>query len=381
MPHVGSGHWNWRANPPLFALKLAEAQRTLAPGPAMGLRHTGLPMSPIHLTPLTLWITQAALEHGPRLPEHLMQRLTIKRRTANKLLKDLVAAQWLASQGSRRKTDYRPGVLRQVVQRYPLERLQEDLPWRTDFAPCFELPAEVGRMVRYAFTELLNNAVDHSGGSTVTVSLRQTPLQAQLLVSDDGCGLFDCIAQGFGIADPHLALLDLSKGKLTSAPDAHCGHGLYFTARLADVLCLQANQVGFQRRAWEAQPWRNGTPAAQRGTSVYLAIALDTPRTLDSVLCDHSLSPGSYAFDRTEVPLQLMATDAVLASRAEARRALARLAQFRRADINFSGIEDIGQGFADEMFRVFRKTHPGVELVPVGMAPRVAAKVAQAGAV
>ncbi len=346
----------------------------------MGLRHAGLPMSPIHLTPLTLWITQAALEHGPLLPEHLMQRLAVSRRAANKMLQELVAAQWLASQGTGRKTDYRPGALRQVVQRYPLQRLQEDLPWRSDFAPFFELPPEVGRMVQHAFTELLNNAVDHSAGSTVTVSLRQTPLQAQLLVSDDGCGLFERIAQGFGIADPRLALLELSKGKLTSAPDAHCGHGLYFTARLADVLCLHANRVGFQRRAWEAQPWRSSTPVVQGGTSVYLAISLDTARTLDSVLCDYSLSPGSYAFERTEVPLQLMATDAVLASRAEARRAVARLALFRRADINFSGIEDIGQGFADEMFRVFRKAHPDVELVAVGMAPRVAAKVAQAGA-
>jgi len=65
--------------------------------------------------------------------------------------------------------------------------------------------------------------------------LRQTPLQAQLLVSDDGCGIFNRIAQGFGIQDPRLALLELSKGKLTSDPAAHCGHGLYFTARLADV--------------------------------------------------------------------------------------------------------------------------------------------------
>ena len=332
-------------------------------------------MSTPTLSSLTPWITAAAVQHGASLPAHLMQRLGITRRAANAQLKALVAAQWLRVSGAGRTARHAPGALRQVVQRYPLATLQEDLPWRQDFAPFFELPPEVERLLRHAFTELLNNAVDHSGGQTVTVSLRQTPLQVQLLVSDDGCGIFERIAQGFGIQEPRLALLELSKGKLTSDPGAHCGHGLYVTARLADVLCLHANGVGFQRRAWESQPWRDSYAAVQGGTSVYVAITLDTPRRLEQVLGGYALEPGGYAFERTEVPLQLLAQAQVLASRAEARRAVARLDQFRRADINFSGIRDVGQGFADEMFRVYRRRHPGVELVPQGMTPQVAAMV------
>jgi anti-sigma regulatory factor (Ser/Thr protein kinase) len=343
-------------------------------------------MARIDIAPITQWITTAAVQHGDALPAHLMQRLQISRRKAGLLLKKLVALQWLTSNGTPRKPLHRPGPLRQVVKRYALDGLQEDLPWRLDFAPCFELPAEVARMAQHAFTELLNNAIDHSGGSTVTVSMRQTPLQLQLLVSDDGCGLFERIAQTFAVQDARLAMLELSKGKLTSAPDHHSGHGLFFTSRLADVFDIHANATAFQCRAWDSRGWHVGRPASRSGTSIYLAITLDTPRTLDAVLRAHSSSGQGYGFDRTRVSLGLITggvavagssprADTLLASRAEARRALHRLDQFGHAEIDFSGIAQLGHGFADEMFRVFSRQHPAVELLPVGMSSQVAAMI------
>lgn len=336
-------------------------------------------MARIPLAPLTQWITAAALQHGDDLPGALAARLDITRRRASGLLRKLVAMQWLQAEGPPRRRRYQPGPLRQVVQRYATAGLEEDAPWRHDFAPFFVLPPAVQRMAQHAFTELLNNAVDHSGGQQVTVSMRQTPLQLQLLVSDDGCGLFERIADTFDIHDPQLAMLELSKGKLTSAPDRHSGHGLFFSARLADVFDIHANAEAFQRRSWEEQPWRRGRPAAQRGTSIYLAIQLDTPRTLDAVLRAHSVD-GNYHFDHTEVPLHLLGgTTRTLASRADARRVTARLGGFRRAHFNFDGVADIGHGFADELFRIFQRDNPGLVLVPVGMNAAVQAMVASVG--
>ena len=336
-------------------------------------------MATIQIAPLTQWITQAALLHGDSLPAHLMQRLQISRRQAGHVLRKLVALQWLTALGTPRKPLFGPGPLRQVVKRYALAGLQEDLPWRRDFAAAFELPAPVLRMAQHAFTELLNNAVDHSGGSSVTVSMRQTPLQLQLLVSDDGCGVFDRIAQSFDIEEPSLAMLALSKGKLTSAPERHSGHGLFFTSRLADVFDIHANKAHYQCRAWEGSAWRAGHagPVATRsGTSIYLAISLDTPRTLDAVLQAHSRSGSGYDFTRTRVPLQLLASQTMaLASRADARRVAAGLQQFGHAEIDFDGIPEVGHGFADELFRVFGRSHPALQLLPVGMAPQVAAMV------
>jgi anti-sigma regulatory factor (Ser/Thr protein kinase) len=338
-------------------------------------------MRRIDIAPLTPWITRAAVRHGTELPAQLTAHLGISRRRAGHVLRKLVALQWLADEGTPRKPLYRPGPLRQVVQRYALAGLQEDLPWRRDFAPFFELPPAVAQMAQHVFTELLNNAIDHSGGSQVTVSMRQTPLQLQLLVSDDGVGLFERIAGSFAIDDPMLAMLELGKGKLTSQPQRHSGHGLFFSSRLADVFDLHANNAAFQHRAWEAQAWLPGKTSAANarpGTSVYLAIALDTTRTLDAVLQAHSDSGTGYDFARTRVPLHLIAGgagDAALISRADARRASLRLAQFARAELDFAGVSHVGHGFADELFRVYARDNPGVELLPVAMAPQVTAMI------
>jgi len=334
-------------------------------------------MPRIDLTSVTAWITVAAQQHGNALATRVAERLGVTRRSSQLLLGKLVAAQWLCRGGTLRRPVYRPGALKQVVQRYALAGLQEDLPWARDFAPFFDLPVNVIRLAQHAFTELLNNAVDHSGGGSVTVSMRQTPLHLQLLVSDDGCGLFERIQQSFAIDNPTLAMLELGKGKLTSQPARHLGHGLFFTSRLADMFDLHANQAAFQFRGWDRRRWVAGKPMARRGTSIYLGIALDTQRTLDDVMRSHSADARGYAFETTAVPLALM-TDARsgLESRAQARRAAARLQDFRCAELDFTGIADVGHGFADELFRVFARAHPGVELRPVGMTPRVAAMVA-----
>lgn len=328
------------------------------------------------LAAITQWITAAAVQHGPALPEQVMQRLSLSRRSALALLRKLQAAQWLQVDGVGRKAQFRPGPLRQVVQRYDLAGLQEDVPWQVDFAPYFDLPPEVARMAQHAFSELLNNAIDHSGGTQVTVSLRQTALHLQLLVSDDGCGLFTRIEQAHDIGDSTLAMLELSKGKLTSQPSFHTGRGLFFTSRLADVFDLHANATAFQYRGWGRAGWVKSRPLPRQGTSIYMAIGLDTPRTLDSVLRAHSLDGDSYGFERTVVPLQLLLIPGTgLESRAQARRVAARLNRFRRAELDFSGVGDIGHGFADELFRVAAHGQPGVDLVPVGANARVAAMI------
>ncbi|WP_422018208.1 STAS-like domain-containing protein [Roseateles sp.] len=330
---------------------------------------------------LTNWITAAASEHSHDLAAHVEERTGASRRAALAALKRLVDAGWLARTGTARRPVYAPGALRQVARSYTLFGLQEDLPWQRDFAPHFALPGHVQRMVRHGFTELVNNAADHSGGTSVTVSLRQTPTHAQLLVSDDGIGVFDKICTAFQLEDPQHAMLELSKGRLTSAPDAHTGRGLFFSSQLADVFDIHANNTAYQKRAWESTGWRRGRALPRQGSSIYMAIALNTTRTLDGVMQAWSTQGDGIEFDQTRVPLRLLAGEGqALDSRAQARRVGARLTTFKRAEIDFDGVTDVGHGFTDELFRVFSRANPQVELVATNMTPRIAALVNSARA-
>ena len=333
-------------------------------------------MARVDFNSITLWIASAAVDHPRDLPHIVAERAGISRTTAQKVIKRLIDGQWLIRSGRNRSTIYQPGLLRQVVQRYSLERLSEDIPWTRDFARYFNLPENVQRIVQHAFSELLSNAIDHSGGQQVTVSLRQTPSHVQLLVSDDGRGLFNKVQEAFALEDPQLAMLELSKGKLTSQPERHTGRGLFFTSRLADVFDLHANELAYQHRGWDKKGWSPGRALKRQGTSVYAAFCLDTSLSVDAVMRAYSLSGQGLHFERTVVPLRLMvSTSAGLESRAQARRVASRLNLFRRAEVDFSGVTQVGHSFADELFRVMSNQMPDLDLVPVNMNSAVAEMV------
>jgi hypothetical protein len=143
------------------------------------------------------------------------------------------------------------------------------------------------------------------------------------------------------------------------------------------VFDLHANEVAYQQQQWNRAGWLPGRPLKRQGTSIYLSIALDTQRTLDSVLQAHSLDGAGYGFERTVVPLRLVSSAASgLESRAQARRVADRLSQFRRVDVDFDGVSHVGHSFVDELFRVLAHQHGSTVLMPVNMSPAVAAMVA-----
>jgi len=51
-----------------------------------------------------------------------------------------------------------------------------------------------------------------------------------------------------------------------------------------------------------------------------------------------------------------------LISRSQAKRLLLRIDRFRTVVLDFHNVNQIGQAFADEIFRVFARSHPGVDV-------------------
>jgi len=77
-------------------------------------------------------------------------------------------------------------------------------------------------------------------------------------------------------------------------------------------------------------------------------------------------------FTKTVVPVTLAKYAAEgLVSRSQAKRVLSRFERFQEVLLDFAGIEEVGQAFADEIFRVFAGSHPTVRIVPINTSPRV----------
>ena len=82
--------------------------------------------------------------------------------------------------------------------------------------------------------------------------------------------------------------------------------------------------------------------------------------------------PHDFEFDTTKTVVKLFEYGVRFVSRPEAKRLLQGLERFRHVIIDFAGVEAVGQGFADEVFRVWALAHPQVDLRPENMAPPVA---------
>src|SRR4029077_14678512 len=98
-------------------------------------------------------------------------------------------------------------------------------------------------IAQYAFTELLNNAIDHSGGTAAMITWWPGSRMLRAEIRDDGVGAFERVRDTWGLPDHRAALAELSKGRVTSQPQRHSGEGLFFTSRAVDSFELRANSL------------------------------------------------------------------------------------------------------------------------------------------
>lgn len=114
-------------------------------------------------------------------------------------------------------------------------------------------------------------------------------------------------------------------------------------------------------------------PRFARGTLVEFSIQRSARQTLEEVFGEFAPQEYDFQFQKTNILIKLLQLDYV--SRSEARRLLANLEKFREVVLDFRDVRSVGQGFADEVFRVFAHRNPGILLRAENAQPTVMAMI------
>lgn len=253
---------------------------------------------------------------------------------------------------------------------------QEDTIVYKDILPLLNTGDNAGRIWRYALPEIFNNALEHSGGTTVNIHVDTCFLYTRITVADDGIGIFSRVIDAmkqYGHPNPMIedAVAELYKGRFTSSPERHTGEGIFFTMKLLDKTAfisdgavLRSGYDGDQTLV-RSHLLAYAMRLSKKGTIVVMQLENDTRRESGEIFGQYS-DPDDGLF-KTRIPVFEACMDRDPVARSQARRICARLESFREVILDFDKAEIMGQGFADEIFRVFHNAHPEVLLTPVNM--------------
>jgi anti-sigma regulatory factor (Ser/Thr protein kinase) len=218
----------------------------------------------------------------------------------------------------------------------------------------------VSSIVDYAFTEMLNNAIEHSTSEKIDLVIMKTTTDIRFTVADRGVGIFNNIKKIKCLRTTIEAIQDLLKGKETTVPDAHSGEGIFFTSKIADLLTIKSfekklvfDNVGQDIYIKDVQ--------SVKGTKIDFVLDLKSKKKLADLF--NKYTDDSFQFSKTAVKVKLYHQDVDYVSRSQARRILVGLEKFKNIELDFKDIKTIGQAFADEVFRIWQSAHKDVKFV------------------
>lgn len=221
-------------------------------------------------------------------------------------------------------------------------------------------------IARYAFTEMLNNAIDHSRSEKCQIEVIIDEFNFTFRIRDYGIGLYFSICDKFNLPDENSAVGELIKGKTTTMRERHSGEGIFFTSKVADTTYFRSHRVKLlfdnQKKDIFIEELRN-----IRGTEVFFSIKKRTRKKLEDIFSFFAPEEFDYKFEKTRAMVKLFQKQYI--SRSEAKRLHHGLDKFTVIILDFKGVKALGQGFADELFRVFMQNHPHIILELVNLKP------------
>lgn len=227
-----------------------------------------------------------------------------------------------------------------------------------------KFPENIRSIWSYVFTEMINNAIDHSEAETVVVKVRQNPLDTIVSIYDDGIGIFKKIRDHFNLDSLEEALGELFKGKLTTDADNHSGEGIFFSSKMVDDFFIFSDGNLFAKNRFERTDVFVAKTKKQSGTLVEMHLRNDSKKSCKEIFDQYSNVDGG--FWKTKLPLKNFFSSSPV-SRSQAKRLCNRLEQFEEVELDFEGLDWMGQGFAHQLFVVFSREFPQVRLIPIHM--------------
>ena len=321
-------------------------------------------------------ILQLIIQNGRVTSGEITKKIGVSRQYVNLVISDLIAEKQVIKLGGTRNAFYvskehiskNPEIIPSVLKKkYKNELLEEHkilLEIEEKFPRIAQLPENIKSIFIFAFSEMFNNAIEHSQSKSISIEVSVREKDLSFIVNDSGVGAFRNIMKKKNLKSEIEAIQDLLKGKTTTMPKSHSGEGIFFTSKAGDVFILDSFGYRLSVNTIKPNVAIHHLPTRKRGTRVVFRINTDSTRHLNDVFKKYTnlAGEGDYGFDKTEIRVKLFTAGDVHISRSQARRVLAGLEKFKIVLFDYEKVPMVGQAFADEIYRVFQELHPDIRL-------------------
>ncbi len=321
-------------------------------------------------------ILQIIKQKGRITSSEITGSVEVSRQYVNMVISDLIAEKQVIKLGGTRNAFYVsqdyiskhpevvPTVLKKSYKNQLLEEHKVLLEIEDKFPRIAQLPENIKSIFTFAFSEMFNNAIEHSHSKNISVEVSVREKDLSFIVNDSGVGAFRNIMKKKNLKTEVEAIQDLLKGKTTTIPKSHSGEGIFFTSKAGDVFVLDSFGYRLSVNTIKPNIAIHHLSTKKRGTRVVFRINTDSTRHLNDVFKKYTnlAGEGDYGFDKTEIRVKLFTAGGIHISRSQARRILAGLEKFKIVLFDYEKVPLVGQAFADEIYRVFQELHPDIRL-------------------
>ncbi len=328
-------------------------------------------------------ILEIADKLGRITSKDLLGQFAVSRQYINQLITQLIEEKKIIKLGGTRSAFYvstqyaknNPQILpKSFRKKYKNAKLEEHkvlMEVEQKFPNILNLSENVRSVFTFGFSEILNNAIEHSQSKIVSVEVSVDNNILSFIIEDSGVGIFRNIMKKKDLQSETEAIQDLLKGKTTTMPKSHTGEGIFFTSKSADKFLLDS--FGYQLTITPQNVDIKNISKIKRGTRAIFEISVDSKLHMADIFRKYTnLSEDSdYGFDKTEIRVKLFTAGGVHISRSQARRILSGLEKFKIILLDFEDVPIVGQAFADEIYRVFHNFHPNIQIKEENMSEGV----------